>query len=261
MISLNNVLYKKPNRQLKRRTSLTCVIGAKCAEGCVIVSDTRVLREFEANNESKINKLWDKVVSAGEGNTAILDNFSAELAKSKLPSTPDFGKVVKTIEDIAHVLQARYRPRIGMDYEFQALVMGLKNFDKGDPYLRRVYGEGISEEVKDFAIIGHGAPYVTPFFKLLYDRMLSVNELAVLGYFVISTIVFLGLDQTVGFGQYGPEAVVLKPNEEPLFLNPLSKEFSTARDSLSSLKFRFKLIKSIWTEIPQAYENVDPSLY
>lgn len=240
---------------------MTCVIGAKCAEGCVIVSDTRVLREFEASNESKINLLWDKVVTVGEGNTAVLDNLAAELSKSELPSTPDFGKVVKIIEDIANNLQARYRPRIESDYEFQALVMGLQNFNNGDPYLRRVHGEGISEEVKNLAIIGHGAPYVAPLFNLLYDNMLSVNELAVLGYFAISSIVFLGLDQTVGFTQLGPEAVVLKSNEEPRFLNPLSKEFSTARSSLNSLQYRFKLIKSIWTEIPQAYENMDPSLY
>lgn len=240
---------------------MTCIIGAKGAEGCAIISDTRVLREFEANNESKINKLWDKVVSVGAGNTAILDNFSAELVKSELPSTPDFGKAVKTIEDIAHELQARYRPRIGEDYDFQALVMGLKNFDKGDPYLRRVYGQGVSEEIKDFAIIGHGAPYTATFFKLLYDNMLSVNELAVLGYFAISLTVFLGLDQTVGFNQLGPEAIVLKSNEEPQFLNPLSQEFSISRNSLNALKFRFKLIKSIWPKIPQAYENVDPRLY
>lgn len=155
---------------------MTCVIGAKCAEGCVIVSDTRILREFEAFNESKIHILWDKVVTAGAGNTAILDNFAAELSESKVPDTPDFGKVVKVIEDIAHGLQARYRPRLGSDYDFQAMVMGLQKFDSGDPYLRLVHGEGVSEDVENYAIIGHGAPYIAALFRLLYDNMLAVNE-------------------------------------------------------------------------------------
>jgi hypothetical protein len=123
-----------------------------------------------------------------------------------------------------------------------------------------IHAEGISEFVRDFAIIGHGAPYVAALFKLVYDNMLNVNELAVLGYFCIASIVFLGLDQTVGMSALGPEAIVLRANEEPRFLNPLQSDFSKARESLNDLRFRLKLVKSIWPQIPQAFENLDPSL-
>ena len=239
---------------------MTCVIGAKCADGCVIIADKRILREFEASNESKINLFWKKIVSAGAGKTAIYDSFSTELEESKLPNEPDFTKAVKTIEDIAHNLQARYRPRMDC-YDFEAFVMGLKNFDNGDPYLRLVSDQGISEEINTFAIIGHGAPYTTPFFKLMYDNMLSVNELAILGYFAISLTVLLELDQTVGFNQLGPDVVVLRSNEEPQFLQPFSPEFNTSKSSLQQLKFKYKLIKSIWPKIPQAFENLDPRLF
>ena len=251
-------------RYLKRRKLLTCIIGAKCAEGTAIISDTRVMRQYEANNESKIHLIWEpnpKVVVAGAGTTALIDKFAEAIGKSKIPSTLDFTKVVETIEDIVFNLRERYEPRIQEDYDFQALIMGFQDFDKGDPYLRLVHGDGISEDVKDYAIIGHGAPYVTSLFRLLYDNMLTVSELAVLGYFAVSTIVFLGLDQTVGITQLGPESVVLKSNEKPCFLNPLDHEFLTTRQSLSSLRFRFKLVKSIWSKIPQAYENLDPSLF
>lgn len=241
---------------------LTCVIGAKCAEGCVIISDTRVMREFEATNESKIHVLWDRVVTSGAGNAAILDNFAADLEESKVPETPNFAEVVKTIEDIAFALHGRYRPRLGSDYDFQALVMGLEKFDSGDPFIRLVHGEGISEAIENYAIIGHGSPYVNPLFKLLYDNMLTVTELAVLGYFSISTIVHLGLDQTVGVGFLGPETIVLKPGEKPTFLNPFEKkDFSTCLESLSALKFRYSLAKKVWSKLPQAYENIDPNLF
>lgn len=246
---------------MKRKKPLTCIIGAKCADGCAIIADTRVLREFQSSNESKISVLWDKVTVAGEGSTAVLDNFVEELSRFALPDNPNFGKVARIIEDMAHTLQARYRPRIAEEFEFSALVMGLKSFNAGDPHVRLVYSEGISEEVKDFAIIGHGAPYAVPFFRLLYDNMLTVNELAVLGFFTIASVSFLGLDETVGFSQLGPEAVILRANRELSFLNTLGPEFSTARQSLSFLKFRYKLIKSIWATIPQAFENLEPSLF
>jgi len=248
-------------RYLKRRKLLTCVIGAKCAEGTVIVSDKRVMREFEANNESKIHKLWDRVVLAGAGSTALLDKFAEAISKSTIPTAPNFQRVVEIIEDVIYGIQTRYRPRIGEDYDLQSLIMGLQEFDRGEPYLRLIHETGISEDVKDYAIIGHGAPYVAPFFRLLYDPMLTVNETAVLGYFAISTIVYMGLDQTVGINELGPETIVLRADEEPVFLNPLDPQFMTARQSLKSLVFRYKLVKAVWNHLPQAYENFQQSLF
>jgi hypothetical protein len=63
----------------------------------------------------------------------------------------------------------------------------LEGFDKGDPYLRLIHQNGISEHVKQFAI-GHGADYIALLYRMLYDDMLNVSELAVLGYFCISAL-------------------------------------------------------------------------
>jgi len=86
--------------------------------------------------------------------------------------------------------------------------------------------------------------------------MLKVEELAVLGYFVISVVIRLGLDQTVGTGWLGPEVVILKANEEPRFLNPLDDQFKTAHQSLDTFNFRSKLVTSVWDKIPHAYEGL-----
>jgi 20S proteasome alpha/beta subunit len=240
---------------------MTCVIGAKGADGSTIVADTRVMREFEATNESKFHILWNRAAIAGAGTTAILDKFAERLSKSAIPTVPDFQKVVDAVEDIAFDLRERYEPRIDKDYAFQALVMGLEGFDKGDPYVRLVHSQGMSEDVKDFAIIGHGAAYASSFFKLLYDPMLTAAELGVLGYFSISLIVDLGLDQTVGVSPLGPEVVILRTNEEPAFLSPTDSKFSMARTSLGSLRFRYKLVKQIWENLPQAFENMPSDLF
>jgi 20S proteasome alpha/beta subunit len=248
-------------RYLNRRPILTCVIGATCADGCIIVSDTRVMREFEATNESKIHLIGKRAVLAGAGTAALLDKLAGYISKSGVSTATDFHKVVEDIEDITFEMRQRYHPMLDNQYNFQALIMGLQEFDKGDPFIRLIHAAGISEVVKNFAIIGHGAPYVAALFKLMYDNMLNVNELAALGYFCIASIVFLGLDQTVGMSPLGPEAIVLRTNEEPRFLNPLQTDFCRARESLNNLQFRFKLVKSIWPQIPQAFGNLDPSLF
>jgi 20S proteasome alpha/beta subunit len=63
---------------------LTCVIGAKCAEGCVIVADRRVLRSYEATEESKVRIIWDRSVIAGAGTATLLDKLANSLTKSKI---------------------------------------------------------------------------------------------------------------------------------------------------------------------------------
>jgi len=214
-------MLRHKHLQPRKRKLLTCVIGATCAEGCVIISDTRTMREFEANNESKIHVLWDRVALAGAGTTALLDDFASAIKDSKIPIAPSFGKTVQLIEDTMYALQERYQPRLGSDYDLQPIMMGLKDFDNGDPYLRLVHGHGFSEDIKEYAIIGHGAPYAASLFRLLYDNMLNVTEVAVLGFFTISAIISLGLDQTVGMTALGPEAIVLRANEKPEPNEPL----------------------------------------
>lgn len=246
-----------------RRPLLTCVIGAKGADGSVIIADTRVLRnEYEANNESKINLLWDRAVLAGAGATAILDKLAEKVNTLPAPSNPTFAQIEETIEDIAAKLRERYTPRLGTwDSRFDVIFMGLRDFDKGDPNLRLVTHLGVSEEVKDFAIIGHGSQYAMSIFKLLYSNMLTANELGVLGYFTIASIVAMGLDQSVGVGQLGPEAVVLLTDGAPTWLNPLTDQFKACKDSLNTLRYRLKLVKSVWGSIPQAWENFPRDLY
>lgn len=259
MQTLPNRLYH-PIRNLRRRNLLTCVIGAKGADGSAIIADTRVLRnEYEANNESKISLLWQnppyRAVLAGAGPTALLDKLAERMRETPPPVNPTFRQIEETIEDTVRDLQLRYLPRLGEDARFDVIFMGLKNIDKGDPELRLVESNGLSEEIKSYAIVGHASEYASTIFRMQYDGMLTATELAVLGWFTIAGIIFMGLDETVGMSALGPQAVVLRTDEEPQFLNPLDDDFKTARESLGSSMFRTKLVTSIWRKIPQAYEG------
>jgi 20S proteasome alpha/beta subunit len=85
---------------------LTCVIGAKCADGCAIISDTRMMREFEATNESKIHLVGKRAVLAGAGTTALLDKLAEYISKSGVSSVTDFHKVVEDIENITFEIRS-----------------------------------------------------------------------------------------------------------------------------------------------------------
>jgi 20S proteasome alpha/beta subunit len=238
---------------------LTCIIGARGADGCVIISDTRQMEDNEAMNVSKVYPLWgNKAAMACAGDGRLIDKLR-ELVSGKPPTFP---QPVKTVEDDVNELRKDYAERIvavNNKYALRTIFMGLQEFDK-KPYIRLIYDDGVSRNIERYCIIGHGANYVKILFNLLYDKMLTVNELAVLGYFCIETLVSSELDQTVGTSQMGPDVMILKDKEEPKSLDPRGPDFNTAKISLQSLQFKYKLVKSIWNEIPQAFENADKNM-
>jgi hypothetical protein len=89
----------------------------------------------------------------------------------------------------------------------------------------------------------------------MFDHMLTIRETALLGSFVISAIIGLGYDQSVGIGHSGPEVIVVKPDEKPEFMNISTQDFARTMNVAKSLEFRNKLVKSVWEYIPQAYSG------
>jgi 20S proteasome alpha/beta subunit len=245
----NDFTHLNPNRKL------TCVIGAQGADGCTIISDTRETIGSEYRDLSKVRILWNnKAAMACAGDAPLIDNIAEGL--SRMSKNVDYHKMIEDIKmNVQTALNDYQSTTIGNP--FKAIFMGLKEFDKGDPYIRLIDPRGFSTPIEYFEIIGRGNPYVIALFKLFYDRRLKVNELAVLGYFCIATLISLELDNSVGTGQLGPEAVVLKTNEEPTILNRdyLDPDFKTARASSKSLKFRNRLMKSIWNRVPEAFKG------
>jgi 20S proteasome alpha/beta subunit len=240
---------------------MTCIICAKGADGHALIADKLVTTEDAvAILQSKIHIVWDKVVVAGAGTSLLQEKLTEGLQDSKIPDTKDPRKAVHLIEDTMRGIYDRYSPRLGTNYDLQVVAMGLEGFDKGDPYARLVHADGVAEWIESYKIIGHGAYYALPFMRLFYDPLLTAEELAVLGFFVISNIIGMGVDQTVGTDQLGPEMVILKTDGKPEFLNSQDARFASVRKSLEMLRYRFKLVKSIWGKLPQAYENVPPEV-
>jgi 20S proteasome alpha/beta subunit len=243
-----------PKDRFQKR--LTCVIAARGADGCVIVADTRVMRDYEASNQSKFKILWGRIAIAGAGTGLLLDELQEGLDELQVPPNTNFRVIRKRVEDVMKNIRDRYRSRLNEDFNLQAVLMGLEGFDKGDPELFVIHSQGVSERVETGVVFGHGDRPTAPMFRLLYNQMLTCEELAVLGWFAIANTVVLGIDQTVGMTQMGPECVVLRRDSEPTFLNPLDHPFLSSREALSNLNYRKKLIASVWEKIPMAYEGL-----
>ncbi|MBS3923310.1 MAG: hypothetical protein KGZ37_09225 [Nitrosarchaeum sp.] len=234
---------------------MTCIIGATCIEGAVIISDTRILRGYQSSNESKFHFVFDKkVVVAGAGATATVDYLEDDLKQYEQSTVGESNEVIKKIEDSLTNVKTRYFARMGTDFEIDAIVGGIDCFETGNPYLRVVYANAVSEKIRNFHIIGHGAPYATTLFSLMYDYKLTINELAILGFFTISALERLGIDQSVGNNDNGPEIVVIKPNEKPERYDTTGDEFIHTRDWTANLEFKEKLIESIWKTRPTIFK-------
>jgi 20S proteasome alpha/beta subunit len=246
---------------------LTCIIGAKCAEGAVIVSDTRTIREYasgslEATNESKFRFLWDRhIVVAGSGTTLLLDNLFEETeSKGRDPTTrpKTWLEAWKGVEDVMDYLKSRYIQRLGRDYGLDVIIGGLEGFDSGDVALRAGDSRGASEPIEKFTILGTGAPYVRPMFELMFHQMLTLRETAILGFFSMLSVIQMGIDQSMGVRELGPEIVTIRPNQKPEFLFGLGdQDFAVALNSALTLDFKNRLVRKIWGKVPQAYELRD----
>jgi 20S proteasome alpha/beta subunit len=165
---------------------LTCVIAAKGADGCTIIADTRVTRDYEASTHSKFKILWDRVAIAGAGTGLLLDELEEDLSELKVPPNANFKVIRKEIEDALKKIVGRYEKRLKEDYSLEAAVTGLDDFDKGEPEIRVAFPQGVSERVETGVVFGHGPRSTAPLFRLLYNPMLTAEELAVLGWFAIA---------------------------------------------------------------------------
>jgi len=199
------------------RITLTCIVGLKAKDGVVLVSDRRVSTDLDVRDRRKIFIVYNQFAVAGSGHDFLMDYFLEGM--NKIENVKDFSEMVIKLEDVTAKLYRRYSKRLGMEgfyFPFQALLIGLNEITSGPPRMRLFEGNGVSEEIDDFQLIGSGAQYALPFVKIIYDEKYSINQLSRIGYYAISTIINLELDTGVG-GE--PDVIILKKDSVPRFLD------------------------------------------
>lgn len=195
---------------------MTCVIAAKCSDGIIIASDTKVTDEFDIYYENKIVQHSNlDLVYASSGPTGLIDSFYEDVqielnkkdnkGKSKIKDWKDFKLA---LESKVHNVNRRY---YAMDGESAIEVfVGFKT-DINQTGLLHLRPSGVGENVRGFDIIGSGKPYALPFIKSLYYHGISLESMTVIVSFTLALLDELEVHSSVGGV---PQIVWIKDQQE-----------------------------------------------
>lgn len=198
--------YFSWNTHTKKHKDLTYILGAKCKDGVVLVSDRKVsYRSGLVEFQDKLFQDVEFAITGSSGVAGLYDKFRTRIthavmkmkAKSKKNNKPigshDF---IQKVEKIAFDLNSMYRKRDNRLY-FDVL-MGVKT--NRYAVLRYIDPSGVEEPVKSYKAIGSGYLFGESILRTLWHKNITMEEIARCGYFIIKQIETLNLDRAVGVG-------------------------------------------------------------
>lgn len=227
---------------------MTCIIGAVCRDGIVLVGDKKVKAGQMAYYENKIISVekYENLVVAAAGLLDIREKFVQDVRnlhileeKKIIKRDPSRGFVGLT-EDVAYRLYQIYGPRYkaeGFDYEseaFEALVCHKPK--SASPFLYAVDSVGNSSKVNDYKVIGTGARYAYVFIKPSYSKKTTMDDMAVIATFIIRLIDEYKIDDSIGTDEAGKVQVWKFPNKS----NPCEVDSSQLETILEDAEARLK---------------------
>ena len=204
---------------------MTCIVGAVCQDGIVIVGDKKVKDGEMTYYENKIISVekYENLAVAAAGFLDIRQKFVQDIRnlhllekKKVITKDPSRGFVGLT-EDVAHRIYEIYGPRYkaeGFDYEseaFEALVCHKPKL--AQPFLYCVDAVGTSSKVNDYKVIGTGAQYAYVFIKPSYSNKSVMDDMAVIATFIIRLIDECKIDDSIGADEEGKVQIWKFPNK------------------------------------------------
>ncbi len=186
--------------RVSRRKAVTYILGARCKDGVVLVSDRKFTTSSgETQYQDKLFADKDFYVVGSSGTLGLFDKFRTEVIHAVIQmrkkkyeiGSHDF---IQKVESIAWNLNKKYNKR-NNNLMFEVLI-GIKT-NQG-AVLRYVHYDGLEEPVKHYQAIGSGRRYGEPFLKALWNTNLHMKDIAEIGYFIIKQIEELQLDSSVG---------------------------------------------------------------
>ncbi len=181
---------------------VTYLVGAKCTDGIVIVSDSRLIAEYDVETGNKILQLDDNIVIGAAGGTRFFKKFLNQLNDSLKEKPPkSVNETITTAEDIIFTLYERYGKRARGE-SIDCFIAISDIWKKYMIYTNNVKlfaldKEGSAVPIDGIKALGHAEPYGAMFLKILWNKSYSMRQTAELVKFVIDTVYSLGLDVTV----------------------------------------------------------------
>ncbi len=208
-----NSLYKKrQNRYLFDykilklvKNDLTYILGARCADGVVLVADTKITLEDGTRYAygKKLFKISDSIVMGASGISGFFSSFqnrvqvkSSELTKQGITLNMPARIQLLAEEVIREMNNAYEADRYLLTTNF-SVFLASRIVSEAD--LTHFTGLGIPEPVNTMKVIGHGEPYGALFADKIWDKAMTMEEVARLAIFIIKLIQDTKIDASVGY--------------------------------------------------------------
>jgi 20S proteasome alpha/beta subunit len=184
---------------------MTFILGAKCADGVVLVADRKITIIDNTGMHFRFrNKLFAElrhVVFGSSGSTGNYELFRGRVRNHIRSNTVAIDDVTLVLSDQTFNLNDRYRYR--SDTVFDVLV-GIVYRDR-ESILTYINAYGLTDRVETYQTIGIGAKYSKLFLEKAWNAESTMEQVAEIGYFIIRYIEKLGLDLSVGLDNDNPQ--------------------------------------------------------
>lgn len=186
----------------KYHRDMTYILGARCKDGVVLVGDTKITVENDADFEydEKINYPFNSAVFGSAGVGGIYKNFQNMIMTkiregNKIETEEKFLNLVsRTILEMrGHYGEDRYL--INEDFG----ILCASRIGGKEAHLTEFNGYGIPEPINGIRSIGHGYPHGKIFTNKLWNQKMTMEQTAKLGLFIIEVIKKMKLDYSVGY--------------------------------------------------------------
>ncbi len=176
---------------------MTLVIGIKCVDSVILAGDRKVMRETECLEEKKIVSPFENFVLGYSGHTVYMDYLISRISDySNIPNEKKAWKdFCNFLEDSTYELNKKYESRMN-NLSFDTLFS--VKLRTNSAYLFHLHIGGYRQKVKNFDIIGHGAPYALPFLRAVYSPEITMDQVIKLCIFILKLIDKCDVDTTVG---------------------------------------------------------------
>ena len=173
---------------------MTYILGARCVDGVVLVSDQKRLRGNTPSYKEKLMQVLPSVVMGGAGTSGLIERFSDEIKEQvQNQQITQYTQLLQFVENRSIELSQTYAPRVG---HFEILI-GVRAVDTAQLY-NIVTQQGFAEPVKEHVAIGSGVPYGSLLLEKLWDKNMTMNDFARLGYLLVKFVIEMKLDDNVG---------------------------------------------------------------
>lgn len=220
----------------KTRREMTCIIGGKCEDGIVIISDRKITyKDHPTDYRGKVHKLGCyPIITAGAGGSTVYNNFRMKLTPELHSETgpwsnsqisgitiqmygttgDDFASIHTRIANTVKEVNANEPDNTRIE-----LLVAMQIADH-KAILTHIGISGYSSDYP-YKAIGTGGQYAYVFIKPCFHDCMRMNEFARIGYFVVKYLDMFEIDPDVGLDKNNPQNSIpqiwFMPNHDNIY--------------------------------------------